>query len=291
MLIVGRHGKPYVERVDKNGSEHWVNDNCPKCGGTGYVHHVVDGGRCWKCGASGYHPHRWIKRTPEYQAKLDARREAKELKENAKKRKENLQNRADFLKNNGFNSEGKTYAVTGKTFDIKDALKAAGAKFCRELNWHFADRPENYPTVELTVAECFEETDLAGLRWNDAHDLQQLIKERTPREPNDSEYVGEVGERLTVALVLEKSFSFENNYSYHGGVSYIHKFVDEAGSAFVWKTKNSLSEWADDYKTMRKFKSGTIVGTVKEHSGYNGVRQTMLTRCKIKEAKFKNEED
>lgn len=75
-------------KIDRNGSKHFEGDiKCPKCGGIGLIaHHIengvpswnwTDGGVCWKCGGTGIVHGKWIERTPEYQAKLDARRQAK----------------------------------------------------------------------------------------------------------------------------------------------------------------------------------------------------------------------
>jgi len=261
-----KHGEPFIQKVDRNGSQHWIDNNCPKCGGIGYLHGYehVDGARCWKCNASGFYPHSWIIRTPEYQAKLNKRR-------NDKKRKENLDGRAAFLAKEGFNSEGKTFVVIGKTYEIKDDLKVAGAKFNIYLNWHFVEKPDTFPTVELTIDDCFTENDIAALWWNDRFDIQDIIKERTPKESSKSEYIGEVGKRIAVEVCLKSSYSFEHSFGYYGGTSYIHSFIDENGNVIIWKTSKHLTE-GEKY---------TLVGTVKEHSEYRETKQTILTRCKI----------
>ena len=82
-------------KIDRNGSKHFKGEIvCDRCGGTGYiVHHIengvpsinwTDGGVCWKCGGTGKVHGKWIERTPEYQAKLDAKRQAKWEAEKAK---------------------------------------------------------------------------------------------------------------------------------------------------------------------------------------------------------------
>ncbi len=273
-----KHGEAHIERVDKNGTEHWLDHNCPKCGGSGYLpgYEFIDGARCWKCGATGYHPHRWTKQTPEYAAKLAAKRDERA-------RKKNLEGRADFLEKEGFNSEGKTFVVAGNTFDIKDEFKAAGAKYCAPLGWHFAEKPENLITIEMSVEECFWENNIATLNWNETYDIQEIIKARTPREPSISEYLGKIGERITVRVALKKSFSFENDYGYRPTTSYIHNFEDEAGNVIIWKTTKSLNEYtysAGGY-TVHELIKCDLTGTVKEHSEYKGIKQTILTRCKI----------
>ena len=76
-------------KIDRNGSKHYEDMvTCDRCGGHGYyaiaVHNMQpvlsphDGGVCWKCMGAGKVLSKWIERTPEYQAKLDAKRKAKQ---------------------------------------------------------------------------------------------------------------------------------------------------------------------------------------------------------------------
>lgn len=75
-------------KVDRNGSKHWQGKiTCDRCGGTGVYYvgehngHLIPAhpynGTCYKCNGTGTVDGKWIERTAEYQAKLDARREAK----------------------------------------------------------------------------------------------------------------------------------------------------------------------------------------------------------------------
>ena len=84
----GLNMKGKLIKVDRNGSKHFEGlIECDRCGGHGYfaigVHNgkpvlsPYDGGICYKCGGRGKVAGKWTERTPEYQAKLDARREVK----------------------------------------------------------------------------------------------------------------------------------------------------------------------------------------------------------------------
>jgi len=75
-------------KIDRNGSKHFKGMiECDRCFGKGYyavgilngqpVLSSLDHGVCWKCKGVGKVLGKWIERTPEYQAKLDARRQAK----------------------------------------------------------------------------------------------------------------------------------------------------------------------------------------------------------------------
>lgn len=75
-------------KIDRNGSKHYEGAIiCDRCNGRGWfaigchngqlVPSHVDEGVCYKCYGAGKVIGKWIERTPEYQAKLDAKRQAK----------------------------------------------------------------------------------------------------------------------------------------------------------------------------------------------------------------------
>lgn len=82
-------------------------------------------------------------------------------------------------------------------------------------------------------------------------------------------YYGEVGEKVT----LNGRLACVTSYSAQFGVMYIYKMIYNS-AIFVWKTSKYLG--IDD--------SGAevnLVGTIKEHSEFRGVKQNMLVRCKV----------
>ena len=83
-----------------------------------------------------------------------------------------------------------------------------------------------------------------------------------------SEYVGHVGERITVNL---KSVTcvYSNDTIY--GMSFLYKMVDVNDNILMWSTSKSLDE--EEYES--------VTGTVKSQSSYRDIKQTYLTRCKL----------
>lgn len=82
-------------------------------------------------------------------------------------------------------------------------------------------------------------------------------------------YYGEVGEKIT----LNGRLACVTSYSTQFGVMFIYKMIYNS-AIFVWKTSKYLG--IDD--------SGAevnLVGTIKEHSEFRGVKQNMLVRCKV----------
>ena len=98
-------------------------------------------------------------------------------------------------------------------------------------------------------------------------------KQKDTNNHNSSEYQGDVGQRKDFTLTYSHHVSFMTNY----GVQYIYIFVDDNGNVFIWKT----AKWIDDKYTEENKEKIRLKGTIKEHKEYNGVKQTVITRCKI----------
>ena len=88
------------------------------------------------------------------------------------------------------------------------------------------------------------------------------------RQNSPSNYIGKVGDKLIVEVTsAECVFSGESIF----GASFIYKFQDKAQNVIIWKTSKPLE--LDEIKTLR--------GTVKEQKEYKGIKQTVLTHCKV----------
>lgn len=84
-----------------------------------------------------------------------------------------------------------------------------------------------------------------------------------------SAHVGEIGQRITfTATKAQLVTSWETQYGY----TYLYKFTDEDGNVFVWFASGCYGEIKDGSK---------VKGTVKDHTERDGVKQTVLSRCKI----------
>lgn len=278
-------------RTDKNGTKYYhCTDKCFKCGGTGMIEYYrpVNGGECFDCNGSGIAEWEEKEYTPEYEQKLQAQREKREARKLAKQREKAAELNAEFFKRNGFNPEGKTYVVLGNTYDIKEELKAQGAKWDNtSRHWHMPTPPEGREYLELSVDDMYD-ADVAGVYdWRNwkrftedetqhyTYKIEKIEKDLKAKE-STSQHVGEIGEKITVEVTYIHSSSWEHDYGYGywtTNITNLHTFKDAQGNVFIWKTGNGIEE---DYGT--KF---TLKGTVKDHSEYNGVKQTVLTRCKL----------
>lgn len=98
-----------------------------------------------------------------------------------------------------------------------------------------------------------------------------------------SNYVGNVGDKVSVKVTYLNSYSYSTNFGY----SYIHLFVDDNGNIFKWTTSQAmlydLPYDRVNIVTRHTLDKGAVIqltGKVKEHSEYHNQKQTVLTRCK-----------
>ena len=252
-------------KTDKNGSKHYVDHKCPKCGGTGridYYYHV-DNGVCFKCGGSGRYDSIVVLRTQEYSKKLQEKFEAKQRKLAPEFNK-------TFYKSNGFDEEGNTWVVLGNTFDIKDELKAKGATFNYALGWHFDSEVAEYDLAMFSAQELLSFNDF-GRVFNYSDKAMEIVKSKREEyeaaNKPETKYYGNVGDKIELRLRRTGAFLVDGYY----GSSYINKMIDSEGNIFIWKTGIMVDEVV------------ILKGTIKEHNEFRGEKQTVLTRCKVRE--------
>ena len=270
-------------RTDKNGTKHYVSNKCPRCGGTGWIRGFehVEGGRCFKCGGFGISskPQYRCEYTPEYAEKMAQKKLAKDLAT------ANERNRQQMLKD-GFSEDGEIWIVLGKSFDIKDDLKAAGARFDQLFGWHFNHAVVEFPcmtmkyndvTTVATNGTRFLDTDLIY----DEIDAQQKAYARSLELQkyggHASEHVGQIGDRVVLDLTYLGCSYYETHLTFRGETHWVYKFVDEAGNKFVWNT----TSYGPDFQEGQTYH---LRATIKEHGEYKDEKQTSLARVKIEAA-------
>lgn len=85
-------------------------------------------------------------------------------------------------------------------------------------------------------------------------------------DPKPGDYVGNIGERLNLELLVVDTYAMESNF----GSSTMHVMEDADGNTFLWTTSSKTLTPGLNYK---------MKGTVKDHKLYKGTKQTILTRC------------
>jgi hypothetical protein len=108
-----------------------------------------------------------------------------------------------------------------------------------------------------------------NLDWLKEH-KERIEKEIQEKLNNPiGNFVCEIGKRQEFKLKISKIANWDSDF---GSVS-LYVMKDEFDNVFTWKTSPKGLEKDKEYK---------LLGTVKDHVVYNGIKQTELTRCKIK---------
>lgn len=137
------------------------------------------------------------------------------------------------------------------------------------LAW-IADQPEENNFMHNLKVAC-------SLKWLDYSHTgitaalfptwrKDLERQEVAKRERASEWVGTIGERITIAVADYYCVtSWETQWGWTG----IYKITDTDGNVYTWKTSGDIPEGTT-----------TIKATVKEHSEYRDVKQTEITRCK-----------
>ncbi len=98
---------------------------------------------------------------------------------------------------------------------------------------------------------------------------REVARRRRAEAEKVSQHVGEVKQRLDI----EGEVTFVRSFDSRFGVTTLVKLADDAGNIFTWFASTAPEVTVGDKVKVR--------GTVKKHDDYKGVKQTVLTRCKL----------
>jgi len=97
---------------------------------------------------------------------------------------------------------------------------------------------------------------------------RELVKRKAAAD-SPSEFVGSIKERITFEAIVMSVRSFEGTFD----TVHLHKFKDAKGNLFAWFASNDQELGSGD--------EITITGTVKSHNEFHGIKETIITRCKV----------
>lgn len=257
------HMEIITEPFLKNGRKYVrVKGKCDRCGGSGIWSWGPYGGTCFKCNGSGndIQEVRWY--TDKERAAQDkAAKKRAEARVQRQLERDAYEQGAEY---NGF-TDGFVIAILGNTYEIKDELKEAGAKYTRGLGWHF-DSKEKVPVqyADRTRMIMWEDASVDG-KIKSVEELERLVAVASPTDDSVHKYF--LGSRVR-DLTLKV-------YKVWQGPGYtMHTFVDNENNVYLWTTSS---------RTLPLDAQVTMDVTIKEHTEYKGVKQTVLTRPRIKE--------
>lgn len=95
-------------------------------------------------------------------------------------------------------------------------------------------------------------------------------RENTPIRLATGDFVGKIGERIQdIKLKVTKRITFESGF-----MSWVDMHILEDGDGHLFK-------WSTSSNRLDEGKTYSVTGTIKSHEEYKGVKQTVLTRCKV----------
>lgn len=99
--------------------------------------------------------------------------------------------------------------------------------------------------------------------------MKQRERQSRYNTEKDSVYVGKIKDRITIKVNSIKCItSWETDF----GMTFLYKMIGTDGNVYTWKTGKNID---------LEYNSISVIGTVKSHTEFNGIKQTELTRCKI----------
>lgn len=166
-------------------------------------------------------------------------------------------------------SAGYIYIFQNGMDEDDEYFKPSSARYAKWWGWYFVSTeplPSNLPFGYNPVKLFWKEVGGSdGVLYSDEK-VQEAVN-RTLYPEETGKFVGNIGDRLELTLVVEKAIPFESQF----GHSTMHVMKSAVGETFVWCT--SAKSWAVGSEH-------TLRGTVKEHKIYNNIAQTVLSNCR-----------
>lgn len=271
----------HFERTDKNGTKYFTGSiQCWKCGGHRefecWGH--ISGGICFACNGTGYNNCTVKVMTDEHNRKLEEKRQAKLQKKLDERKAHAPELNQIFFKDNGFNEDGKAWCVVKAGYVPKDFTEKMLELGAKKYGWNiyiFSKKVEGLDTVEVDAKDCCIKDIYDVFYEYDYHFFNDLIADAQKKEERANaeitSYFGAIGDKVCLDLIFKNVFFYDTQF---GGMC-IYIFEDAEGHQFKWNTSSGFNSSLEEGEHIK------VNATIKEHSEYKGIKQTVLIRCKM----------
>lgn len=224
---------------------------CGRCGGAGGSDAwAYTGYTCYDCGGSGIGPTQVEKLyTQERLDKLNATLAKRHAAAAAKRAAEHAR-------------------IEAEKASERAAWREAHAEFLAKLDTLSRGRDEGDFWVKF-------ERDFLARQGEPSERQREIVERELAKRARDAaaRHVGKPGDRITVTLTTERVIDCSWG-TYPRIVSYLHIARDEAGNCIVYK---GAGDFPGEGQTLK------VKATIKEHTTYNGIPQTVIARPKVLE--------
>ena len=154
----------------------------------------------------------------------------------------------------------------GDTYPNLEWYQMSAARYTRWWGWYFISTesiPADVPNEPIQLPWDAVGNEDGSLK---NEDMVKIAVEALLYDTSDSMFQGSIGERIEVAITVQRVLPLESNY----GTTNMIIMTDDFGNEYVWTTAA---------KCWPVGESKLIRGTVKDHRLYKNRCQTVLTRC------------
>jgi hypothetical protein len=109
-----------------------------------------------------------------------------------------------------------------------------------------------------------------SIRQAEAAESCFAVIDRLEAARANSQHIGAVGDKVTLTITVERIIVLESQF----GTNYITIARDEQGNAITYKGKTDIGGKGD---------TTTVKASIKDHTVYSGVKQTVIQRPKVLE--------
>lgn len=157
------------------------------------------------------------------------------------------------------------------TPDWVDPIEEDGRLAEEAVTWVRGLNADNDYERNLVIACADDDLDPRnyGLAASVIVAYQRVVEQRAKQACQAvSSHIGTVGKRQAFTLRVESVRDLEGGY----GVTHLHTLIDTDGNVLKWFASAERLQVGTTYK---------MTGAVKSHEEYRGVKQTVITRCKV----------
>lgn len=180
------------------------------------------------------------------------------------------------IRRNGYDRDIKEFAYNDKWYsNSTESDYNMADKVIEYFTSHeFSDNFLYNTSVHIKKGYCRESGFIAYAYMAYQKELEKTEKEKAKAV---YEYFGNVKDKIEVNVTGKVLTSYTSCYGsiYNSVTTFVYQFTDNANHVFIWKTAKDIPLNDDGIF------NGVISGTIKEHSEFNGIKQTVLTRVKV----------
>ena len=159
--------------------------------------------------------------------------------------------------------------------DLRSRLLALNAEDDYTNNLQVLLRAEKVPEKHLGIL-------VSAVPYYNRMIAREAEQRKLAEETSNSEFVGNVGDKLTIDIATVKLVNIYDDYY---GSTWRYQIVDAHGNVFMWDASSPM--W--DMVCVEDSPKGDVIeglplqikGTIKKHDEFRNIKQTWLTRCRV----------